>query len=172
MVDEDDRREFVVAGWCIHPNFIPQEKLIGIPEPDVPFVIEPPLYLREHEVIHLELIVLRYRVRIRVIEVQDWTTPTSSDDDAPGDSDNSGAPDWDIGGGGCSGPWPRRHRFNNGDGGEGGVGEGAALDPVLGPGSGPTFQESSTVIVGDFACPVDSALGARPSRSFSFVKDK
>jgi hypothetical protein len=60
-----------------------------MPEADVPFVVEPLLYLREHEVIVIpsELSVLRYRVHIRVIEVQDWTTPTSSSDDAPGDSD-------------------------------------------------------------------------------------
>jgi hypothetical protein len=155
----EDMREFVVAGWCLHPNFIPQEQLIGIPEPEVPFVVEPPLFLREHEMIRSELLVLRYRVQIRVIEGQDWTTPPTSDDnDGPGDSDDSNDPDWNIGGPGRSGPWPRRHRFNNGDGGAGGAAEGAAPDPLLGPGSGPTFQQSGSVTVEAFACPL------RPNR--------
>jgi len=57
----------------------------------------PPLYPREHEVIHSELTVLRYRIRIRIIEVQDWTSrPPPSDDEALGDSGND--PDWGFGG--------------------------------------------------------------------------
>lgn len=124
-----------VAAWCVHPSFIPQEKLIGIPVSETPFVVVPPLYPREHEVIHSELTVLRYRVRIHIIEVQDWTSrPPPYDDEALGDSGND--PDWGFGGG-RSGPWPRRHRFNNGDDG---AGEDAAPDPVLGRGWGPLSE--------------------------------
>ncbi|CAD6246221.1 unnamed protein product [Miscanthus lutarioriparius] len=104
----EDLREFVVAAWCVHPDFIPHERLIAIPEPEVPFVVEPTLYLREHEVIHSELPVLQYGVRIRIIEVQDWTAPPSSSDDAPGDSDDNNNPYRDFGGG-RSGHWPRPH---------------------------------------------------------------
>jgi hypothetical protein len=31
----DDDREFFVAAWCLHPRFIPDEKIIFIPKPDV-----------------------------------------------------------------------------------------------------------------------------------------
>lgn len=68
-VDGEDRHEFVITAWSIRPNFIPQEKLIGIPEPELPYVIEPPLHPSEHEVIRSKLTVLWYCVRIRVIEV-------------------------------------------------------------------------------------------------------
>lgn len=30
----DDDTEFFVAAWCLHPRFIPEEKIIFIPEPD------------------------------------------------------------------------------------------------------------------------------------------
>jgi hypothetical protein len=68
----EDSREYLVAAWCMHPDFVPQEVIVAVPEPEVPFVVEPPLYLREHEIIHSELRALRYLVRIRVVEVQDW----------------------------------------------------------------------------------------------------
>lgn len=60
----EDLREFVVVAWCVHPDFIPHEKLIAVPEPELPFFLESPLCLREHKVIHSELKVLRYLVRI------------------------------------------------------------------------------------------------------------
>ena len=158
----EDLREFVVAAWCVHPDFIPHERLIAIPEPEMPFVVEPTLYLREHEVIHSELPVLQYGVRIRIIEVQDWTAPPSSSDDAPGDSDDNNHPDWDFGGG-RSGHWPRRHRFSNGDGGGDGTGtgEGAAPDPMLGTFSvaaaaalGHVVCQGASVTVGNVVCPI------------------
>lgn len=95
--------------WCIHPRSIPQHKIIAIPELEVPFVVESPLYLHEHELIRSELPAVRYLVRIRVVEVQDWTVlPSCSSDDALGDSDDSNDPDWlDRGQRGGSAPWPR-----------------------------------------------------------------
>ena len=35
----EDRREYVVAGWCVHPDFIPMEKVIVVPEPELSFVV-------------------------------------------------------------------------------------------------------------------------------------
>jgi hypothetical protein len=65
----EDLRKYFVAAWCIHPRFIPQQKIIAIPESEVPFVVEPPLYLREYELIRSELPALRHLVRVRVVEV-------------------------------------------------------------------------------------------------------
>lgn len=69
-----------------------------VPEPPQPFEGGPPLFLREHELIHSDLPALRYPVTIRIVEVQDWTTPPTSDDDddsPPGeDDDDSNDPDW------------------------------------------------------------------------------
>jgi len=78
-VDDDDR-ELFVACWCVHPRLIPDEKITGIPEPQV-HVHEGPLYLRAEEVIHAELPALTYLVRLRIVEFQDWTTPLSLPDD-------------------------------------------------------------------------------------------
>lgn len=75
----EDLREFFVTAWCIHPHFILQQKIIVVPEPELPFVVEPPLFLREHEVIRSELLSLRYLVCIHVVKTQDWTTLPSSD---------------------------------------------------------------------------------------------
>jgi hypothetical protein len=63
----DDLREYQVTAWCVHPNFIPLEKVIAVLELELP-VAEPPLYIREHEVMHSELPMLRYLVEIRIIE--------------------------------------------------------------------------------------------------------
>lgn len=137
----DDLREFVVAAWCVHPNCIPQEEAMAIPEPELPFFIEPPLYS--------EFKLLRYRVRISIIEVQDWRTP-----DRLGDNHD---PNWpNAGQHGCSTPWPRRHRFGNG----GAAGD-AAPDPTLGPRWGSTFQEAPAVVVGDVHCPISSCFPRR-----------
>lgn len=124
----EDRREFVVAAWCIHPSLIPGDKLIGIPEPEVPFVVEPPPFLRAHEIIHSDLPMLRYRARIRIIQVQDWTT-SSGDEGPDDDSDDNNNPDWHFTGGDRSRPWPRNHRFN-GEAGGGYADADAAPDPT------------------------------------------
>jgi len=132
VTPEDDDREFFVAAWCLHPRFIPEEKIIFIPEP---MVREGPLRLRADELIQEELPRLRYLVRIRIVELQDWNTPEDDDghdrrgdDDDSGDSNHNGYhPGLDDGGG-----WshkPRTARFA-------GVGDDA---PRLGRGWGPTF---------------------------------
>lgn len=67
--DPDDDCEFFVAAWCIHPKLIPDEKIIAVPEPEIP---DPAgLFLRPHEIIHADLPVLRYQVRLRIVEYQD-----------------------------------------------------------------------------------------------------
>lgn len=73
----EDLREYLVAGWCIHPNMVLREETIYVPESLAPFVGGPPLFLREHELIHSQLSVLRYSVTIRIVEVHDWAAPPS-----------------------------------------------------------------------------------------------
>lgn len=83
VTPQDYDREFFVANWCFHPRFIPEEKIIFIPEPNV-HVYEGPLYLRADEVIHADLPSLWYLVWLRIVEYQDWNTPPSSSDDDNG----------------------------------------------------------------------------------------
>jgi len=33
LADPDDDRELFVAAWCAHPNLIPDEKIMAVPEP-------------------------------------------------------------------------------------------------------------------------------------------
>lgn len=49
--------EFFVAAWCMHPRFIPDEKIIFIPEPRVHNPVE---------AIQVELPGLCYLVRLRL----------------------------------------------------------------------------------------------------------
>jgi hypothetical protein len=66
-VPPDDGREFFVVAWCLHPRFIPNEKIIFIPEPHV---LDP--------VVETEVPGLRYLVRIRLVAFQNWNTPPAS----------------------------------------------------------------------------------------------
>ena len=125
----------------------------AIPEPEEGHDSGPPLFLRPHEIILDEVPALRYLVRLRIIEFQDWHTPLLSSDDEmfAGDSDDSGDinyngyhPGFGVGGGGGGGAQPRTTRF------------GGPSEPRLGPGSGPAFRARETraaVIVGDMMCP-------------------
>jgi hypothetical protein len=79
-VDPDDARELFVAAWCLHPLVVPEQKLLVIPEPREPHDLGI-LFLREHEIIHSELPVLRYLAHMRVVKYQDWDASSSSDDD-------------------------------------------------------------------------------------------
>jgi len=84
VVPEDDDHELFVAAWCIHPKLVPNEKIMAIPEP---------VFLGEHEGM-TEPPALRYLVRCRVVEFQDWSVlrHTSDDDDGyggPNDDDVS-----------------------------------------------------------------------------------
>lgn len=65
VVPIDDDRECFVAAWCIHPRLVPDEKIMAILEP---------VFLAEHEDL-MELPALRYLVRCRVVEYQDWSVP-------------------------------------------------------------------------------------------------
>lgn len=44
--DPDDERELFVAVWCAHPNLIPDEKIMAIPDPEEEQDGGSPLYLR------------------------------------------------------------------------------------------------------------------------------
>ena len=47
----DDCKRFFVGAWCIHPDLVPQVKMMFINEPPEPYV-ESGLFLRPHEIIH------------------------------------------------------------------------------------------------------------------------
>lgn len=50
--DPDDERELFVAAWCAHPNLVPEEKIMAVPEPEEEHDGGPPLFLQSHEIIH------------------------------------------------------------------------------------------------------------------------
>lgn len=84
----EDSREYLVAAWCMHPDFVPQEVIVAVPEPEVPFVVEPPLYLREHEISgHCGTWFAFASSRCRI-----GTPPSSPDGASPDDSDDSNDP--------------------------------------------------------------------------------
>ena len=99
-----------------------------------------------HEIIHDEVPALRYLVRLRLVEFQDWHTPPPSSDDGYADDDSDSGDSnfngyWpgfsDRGGGGAR---PRTTRF------------GGADDPHLGRGSSPAFRPrevSRAILVGE-----------------------
>jgi hypothetical protein len=74
VIPNDDDRELFVAAWCLDPIFIPDEKIIFISEPNAR-VPGNALYLDVGEAVLNKLPGLRYLVRIRIIEIQDWSTP-------------------------------------------------------------------------------------------------
>ncbi|CAN6323923.1 unnamed protein product [Urochloa humidicola] len=116
------KRSLVVAAWCIHPDLIPHEKLMLIPEPPENFA-GGNLFLRPHEIIHSKKDGLWYLVTCKLVEYQDWTDESSDesseDDDYPGFRQRHRRH-----------PWPSTHRF-------GSDGPGGAV--ALGPGWGTTF---------------------------------
>ncbi|CAN6237908.1 unnamed protein product [Urochloa humidicola] len=75
----NDRRSLFVAAWCIHPNLVPTEKMILIPEPQEPHV-PGNLFLKQEEIIHSKQDGLRYLVRVRIVEFQDWNDESDSSD--------------------------------------------------------------------------------------------
>lgn len=76
LIPNDDDRELFVVAWCLDPIFIPDEKIIFISEPNAR-VPGNALYLDAGEAVLNKLPGLRYLVRIRIIEIQDWSTPPS-----------------------------------------------------------------------------------------------
>jgi hypothetical protein len=161
VADPDDERELFVATWCAHPDLIPDEIIMAVPEPEEVHDGGSPLYLRPHEIIHDEVPALRYLVRLRIIEYQDWHTPPPSsdeemdfgdDDSDSGDSNFNGYyPGFREGGSGGGRRRPRTTRFGRSD------------EPRLGPGSGPACRPRDSrlsIVVGKWECPVASFRGA------------
>ena len=161
VADPDDDREIFAAAWCVHPDLIPDEKILAIPERAEEHDGGPPLFLRPEELIHAEVPALRYLVRLRVVEYQDWHSPPPSDDedyrrrdDSGEDSDDSNFngfwPGYRASGG--AGPRPRTSRF------------GGTQDPRLQRSFTQPFQQrgpSQVVTVGQVCCPITSiGLGA------------
>ncbi|CAL4956555.1 unnamed protein product [Urochloa decumbens] len=66
----DYRKCYYVAAWCIHPDLVPVEKLVFIPEP-CEQTGGGNLFLRPEEIIHSKHDGLWYRVQVKVIQVQD-----------------------------------------------------------------------------------------------------
>lgn len=107
---------------------------------------------------------LRYLVRIRIVEFQDWHTPPPSSDDKgyyprddDSDSRDSNYHGYHPGTTSSGGGRPRTTRF------------GGASDPRLGLGWGPAFcarEARSNIWVGAVACPVASMRGAVPCRGY------
>lgn len=154
IAPEDDDRELFVAAWCLDPKLIPAERTIFIPEPR-PLVPGQALYVQADDVILNRLPGLRYVVWLRVVEIQDWSTPPPSEDDGGpfghGDNDD----DSDVSnqnrrhsGLGDGGDLPRQH----GPRSTRSVGAGDAA-PHLRVHRGPTFMSRSSILVGSVPCP-------------------
>jgi hypothetical protein len=62
----------MAEAWCVHPDLIPCERLMFIPEPDAPHEYGLSLFLWPEEVIHQSQSALWYRIFIDVIKVKDW----------------------------------------------------------------------------------------------------
>lgn len=152
---EDDDREFFVAAWCLHPRFVPEEKIIFIPEPDAR-VPGNALWLNEGEAILNGLPGLCYLVRLRVVEYQDWSTPPPSSDDegygGSGNRDDDDSNDSNFNrrhphlddGGDYHARGPRSFRLASAD----------EDVPRLGGRQGTTFMPRRSVIIGSVACPL------------------
>lgn len=150
LLDPNDERELFVEAWCAHPDIIPDENIMAVPEPEEEHDGGSPLYLRPHEIIHDEVPMLRYLVRLRLVEFQDWHTPLMSSDEWMGAGDNS-----DSGG-------SNFNRYHPGFGGGGG-----ASEPWLGPRSGSAFrawESRRSIVVGNVICPLQAPRGTTPCR--------
>jgi hypothetical protein len=64
-------RHFVMVAWCAHLDLIPREKVVYIPEPQVPHVCGPTMFLNPEDIIHHDQPTLRYRVKIDILEIVD-----------------------------------------------------------------------------------------------------
>lgn len=143
-----------MAAWCLDPKLIPEERTIFIPEPR-PLVPGQALYIQADDVVLNRLPGLRYVVRLRIVEIQDWSMPPpfedeecpfgrgDHDDDSDDNNHNRRHPGLDDGE-----DCPRQHgphstRFTS-------AGDSA---PHLGVRRGPTFMSRSMVLVGTIACP-------------------
>ena len=66
-------REFFVSAWCWHPSFINAEGVIFIPEPHIPGVLPPEVWVQD-----AHLPGLRYKVHARLVTYQDWALTLGS----------------------------------------------------------------------------------------------
>jgi len=152
-----DSRRFQTAVWCSDPDRIPNEAFIRIPE-RVPGLGNNSLFLRPEEVIHHHLSLLRYKVEIEILEIQDWTDSDSFDgtdmlpDRVLSDSDDDDDyPGFDQHSRGRSGPWPRRTVFRTPGYGD------------VGGSSGPSGGRNSDAPVDMLHCPIRFGSFAWPS---------
>ncbi|KAG2569883.1 hypothetical protein PVAP13_7NG446101 [Panicum virgatum] len=72
-----DLRRFQAAAWCVDPDLIPNEVVIRIPEP-VDTNVGAELFLRSAEIIFHSQPLLRHRVEIEILEIQDWNDDSDS----------------------------------------------------------------------------------------------
>jgi len=128
-----DLRRFQAIVWCSDPDHIPNEAVIRVPEKIVGLGNNN-IFLWPEQIIHHSLPLLRYKVQIEILEVQDWNDSSSSDDsdtlpdrvltDSDDDEDYPGFPQPSR-----SRPLPRRTVFRTpgfGDGSENTTGGGVA----------------------------------------------
>ena len=76
-VAKEDLSCYRVVAWCVDPGLIPVEVDLLVPEPDEPYV-EQGLFLRPEEMLRSRQPCLRYKVMVRIREVQDWHRQLSS----------------------------------------------------------------------------------------------
>lgn len=74
--------------WCVHPDLVPREKVVYIPELTPGH--RPPLFLDSEEIIYHIQPTLCYRLEIDILEVEDWHVLFSSSVSSE-DSDSSSA---------------------------------------------------------------------------------
>lgn len=164
----DDDSEFFVKAWCWHPNFICEEQLIFIPEPHV-------LGIPVEE--RTEMPGLRYHVRIRIVAVQDLSTPPGSPggDGGVGPSDDGNDSDGTADPGGSNlnddghDYWPTPRRDSSDDSGDSNYNNyhpGNALRRYSSP--------PRTVLVGamDYPIPFVQQLGSHLSPGWSLSQGR
>jgi hypothetical protein len=110
-----DLHVLTAEAWCVHPDLIPCERLMFIPEPDEVHIRGPPLFLETEEVIHSSRLALWYRVFIDVIKVEDWRPPLESFTSSDSDSGTHRILGSRVSG--FSHPWPKRIRLSAPEGG-------------------------------------------------------
>ncbi|CAD6226871.1 unnamed protein product [Miscanthus lutarioriparius] len=137
--DLNNETELFVTAWCAYPDLIPDEKIMAVLEEEEEHDKGSSLYLRTHEIIHDEVSALRYLVRPRTMEFQDWHTPPPSSDEDYGYNNDEDSSDSNYSGfhprfgdSGGTGARPRKTRIAGPD------------KPRLGHRSGPTFLGSGS----------------------------
>jgi hypothetical protein len=83
-VTREDLRRFQAVVWCMDPDLIPNEATIRILEP-IDRNIGANLYLRHEQIIFHSQPLLRHRVEVEILEIQDWMGHSSDSSDGPYD---------------------------------------------------------------------------------------